>query len=262
MLAGQLDRAEMVLSFALLRRPLSGAGTGRSPALVADSTREHGRPPGLAGGDPYSRSRGDGEPPRMMLQATAHMLTGDSVVVMGQDGGSDAPLLVMHGRVAAQPTTYVVPGWARGSVRHGRYEGAVATALDNFQRARPVGRDPPGIVPGVAPGIVPRPVRRRTGTRVVVRDVAYAQRARLLQGMARYVHRSNTAGDAYHAALIKTGLPPALVVRVLKFLELRVDDLAGPLMYCMRCREHWNLAALIDHVSNSRLHIDAVATQS
>ena len=120
----------------------------------------------------------------------------------------------------------------------------------------------PGIVSGVAPGIVPGPVRRRTGTRVVVRDVADAQRARLLQGMARYVHRSNTAGDAYHAALIKTGLPPALVVRVLKFLELRVDDLTGPLMYCMRCREHWNLAALIDHVSNSRLHIDAVATQS
>jgi hypothetical protein len=57
--------------------------------------------------------------------------------------------------------------------------------------------------------------------------------------------------------LLETGLPELVLVRILRFLELRITDLTGPLMYCMRCKEHMNLAALISHVSVSRVHIDA-----
>ena len=88
-------------------------------------------------------------------------------------------------------------------------------------------------------------------------DTAEERREKLMQRVATYEFRSRVAVNAYWRMLRKTGLPEHVLIRILRFLELRITDLPGPLMYCMRCKEHMNLAALIDHVSFNRVHIDA-----
>jgi hypothetical protein len=88
-------------------------------------------------------------------------------------------------------------------------------------------------------------------------DNAEERREKLMQRVAKYEFRSRVAANAYWKMLLKTGLPETVLIRILRFLELRITDLTGPVMYCMRCKEHMNLAALIDHVSFSRVHIDA-----
>jgi hypothetical protein len=88
-------------------------------------------------------------------------------------------------------------------------------------------------------------------------DTAEERREKLMQRVAKYEFRSRVAANEYWKMLLKTGLPETVLIRILRFLELRITDLTGPVMYCMRCKEHMSLAALIDHVSFSRVHINA-----
>ncbi len=88
-------------------------------------------------------------------------------------------------------------------------------------------------------------------------DSAEERREKLMRRVAKYEFRSRVAANEYWRLLVKTGLPHHVLIRILRFLELRITDLTGPPMYCMRCKEHMNLAALIDHVSFSRVLIDA-----
>jgi hypothetical protein len=127
-----------------------------------------------------------------------------------------------------------------------------------------VGDVPQGIVPGLsAPGlVVAGRTRRRTGTRILRTNDMAARREMLLQEIMEYENRCRVAASKYWKALRKTGLPKLVIERVMKFLELRVDDITGPRMYCMRCRDYWNLSALIDHFCNNLMHIAAVAAQS
>ena len=79
-----------------------------------------------------------------------------------------------------------------------------------------------------------------------------------MRRVAKYELRSRVGANEYWKMLLKTGLPELVLVRILRFLELRITDLTGPLMCCMRCKEHMHLAALISHFSWDRVHIDAV----
>lgn len=88
---------------------------------------------------------------------------------------------------------------------------------------------------------------------------AEVRKEELMDRIAWYEFRSRVRVQVRWVMLRKTGLATHLVVRILRFLEVRIDDLTGPLMYCMRCKEHFNLAALIQHFALSSVHIDAVA---
>ena len=106
------------------------------------------------------------------------------------------------------------------------------------------------------PAFMPRPPRQGWGREALVSEEV--RKEELMRRVARYAHRSRRAADLYWLACRKIGgLSPLLVIKILRFLELRVDDSTGPLMYCMRCKKHWNLGALMDHFANSSVHIDA-----
>jgi len=106
------------------------------------------------------------------------------------------------------------------------------------------------------PDLMPRPPRQ--GWRRETLVSAEVRKEELMRRVARYEHRSRCGANMYWATCRKIGgLSQLLVIKILRFLELRVDALTGPLMYCMRCKEHWNLGGLLDHVANSAVHIDA-----
>jgi hypothetical protein len=107
-----------------------------------------------------------------------------------------------------------------------------------------------------APGLV------KQGIRTVRVNNVDERRERLTQEVQEYVRKSRVVALRYLKMLLKTGLPKRVVERIMKFLELRVTVATGPVMYCMRCRDYWNLAGLIDHFCNNSVHIDAVAAQS
>lgn len=97
-------------------------------------------------------------------------------------------------------------------------------------------------------GLTPSPQRA---------DTTEERREKLMQRVAKYEFRSRAAADEYWKLLLKTGLPENVLIRILRFLELRITDLTGPPMYCMRCKKDMSLAALIGHVAYSPVHIDA-----
>lgn len=111
-----------------------------------------------------------------------------------------------------------------------------------------------GVFEVMIPGYTPK---RRGGLTPQVEMTAEDRKERLMRRVARFEYRSRVAANEYWEALLLTGLPRLILIKILRFLELRIDEMTGPLMYCMRCKEHMNLAALFSHVSVSRVHINA-----
>ena len=106
------------------------------------------------------------------------------------------------------------------------------------------------------PDFMPRPPKH--GWRREALVSAEVRKEELMRRVAQYEYRSRCAANLYWVTCLKIGgLSQLLVTKILRFLELRIDDLTGPLMYCMRCKERWNLGALLEHFANSEVHIDA-----
>ena len=80
---------------------------------------------------------------------------------------------------------------------------------------------------------------------------------KIMRGVARHAARSKAAAELYWEALLESGLPHLVLVRIMGFLEIRIHAGTGPYMYCMRCNSHMHLAALISHVARSQQHLSA-----
>ena len=80
---------------------------------------------------------------------------------------------------------------------------------------------------------------------------------KIMRGVARHAARPKAAAELYWEALLESGLPHLVLVRIMGFLEIRIHAGTGPYMYCMRCNSHMHLAALISHVARSQQHLSA-----